>query len=131
MKMKKNTKKLDLILFGAGLIGRQVLPRYLHKFNILAFVDNDPRKHNGTISNIDIIHPEQIQKYKYDYIVITSTSIEPIKAQLIELGLQKEKITQYIDHVAIIKHRFPFDAVIFILLCVSLLSYLFSLLIAQ
>ena len=63
---------------------------------------------------------------EYDYIVITSTSIEPIQDQLIELGIPKEKIKQYIDHIGIVKQRFPFDAVFFIFLCLSAFLYLIN-----
>jgi len=120
------TKEIKILLFGAGLVGRQVLAQYLDRFHVLAFADNDPKKHNGTISDIKIIHPEQIKQFNYDYIVITSTSIEPIQNQLLELGVPKDKIKLYIDHVAIVKQRFPFDALVFIFLCISAIFYAFN-----
>ncbi len=120
------SKKLKLILFGAGLVGRQVLPKYHERFDILAFADNDPKKHNDVISGISIIHPEQIFQCDYDYIVITSTSIDPIEEQLLTLGVPKEKIKPYVEHVAIVRQRFPFDAVFFIFLCLLVIFCLIN-----
>lgn len=105
-----------ILLFGAGLVGRQVLPNYRERFDILAIADNDPKKQSGTIMGIDIIHPQQIAQYDFDYIVITSTSIQPILDQLLALGIPPEKIKQYVDHVAIARQPFPWDAVFFLLL---------------
>ena len=84
-------KKTEIILFGSGLVGRQLLNQYLEKFSVIAFADNDQKKQNGTLSNIPIIAPIQLNRMNFDYIVITSTSIEPIRKQLIELGIPEKK----------------------------------------
>ena len=122
-------KLQKILLFGAGLVGRQVLPNYRERFDILAIADNDPKKQSGTIMGIDIIHPQQISQYDYDYIVITSTSIQPILDQLLSLDIAPDKIKQYVDHVAISRQPFPWDGVFFLLLAGSLSVYLISLLI--
>lgn len=109
-------KLKKIILFGAGLVGRQVLPKYIERFDVLAIADNDSKKQSGTLSGIDIIHPKQISQYDYDYLVVTSTSIQPIIDQLLSLGVPPEKIKQYVDHQAIARQPFPWDAVFFILL---------------
>ncbi len=125
------SKRIKILLFGAGLIGRQVVAQYLERFTVLAFIDNDKNKQNGSISDVTIIHPEKIQCYDYDYIVITSTSIEPIKNQLLEFGIKKNKIIQHIEQTTIAKQRFPFDALFFIILCILLIIYLFNILFNQ
>ena len=117
-------KKTEIILFGSGLVGRQLLNQYLEKFSVIAFADNDQKKQNGTLSNIPIIAPIQLNRMNFDYIVITSTSIEPIRKQLIELGIPEKKIKTYMDHKTITRNRFPYDALLFILLISSLVIYL-------
>jgi FlaA1/EpsC-like NDP-sugar epimerase len=112
-------KSNKIILFGAGLVGRQVLPKYLERFNVLAIADNDPKKQSGTLSGVDIIHPQQIAQYDYDYLVITSTSIQPILDQVLSLGVAPDKVKQYVDHLAIAKQPFPWDAIVFIALSLA------------
>ena len=106
------------------------MPNYRERFDILAVADNDPKKQSGTVMGIDIIHPQQIPHYDYDYIVITSTSIQPILDQLLSMGIPPDKIKQYVDHVAISRQPFPWDGILFLLLAASLIAYLISLLLA-
>ena len=118
------SKRLNLILFGAGLVGRQVLPRYMQKFNVLALADNDKTKHGKTISGVRIIAPEQISNYDYDYLVLTSTSSSQIYDQLISMGFRPEKIKESVE---IKGPKFPWDAVLFLLFLLFLFSGFLSL----
>jgi len=104
-------KKIKLLLFGAGLVGIQVLPKYLQKFNVLAFADNDRSKHGTRLSGIEIVSAERICDFDYDFIVITSTASAQIFDQLLSMGILKEKIKEAHE---IHGPKFPWDAVLFL-----------------
>ena len=108
-----------LVLFGAGLVGRRVLPSYLRNFDIVALADNDQAKHGSTLLGVPVIPAEKIKAVNFDYIVITSTANAQIYDQLLEMGFSPDVIKESSEiHGA----RFPWDAVLFFLLVVCLLS---------
>lgn len=111
--------KTKVILFGAGLIGRQVLPKLGRHVQVLAFADNDPGKHGAMIAGIPVIAPARIPEMKFDLVLISSTSISDIHAQLIGLGISKESIVIPSDAEAGAP-EFPWDAVLFLALVVVL-----------
>lgn len=107
-------KKSRVILFGAGLVGRQALPRYQGKASVIAFADNDVRKLGKQILGVTVIHPDRISSMDYDEVVITSTSSGQIFDQLIELGISQSKIKIAGESDDLLKRRFPWDAVLFL-----------------
>lgn len=109
-------KKQKVILFGAGLVGRQALPGYLDRTEVLAFADNDTRKQGGQVLNVMVISPDRIPLMNYDQVIITSTSTGQIFDQLIELGIPRERIKVSGETDQMLAPRFPWDAVLFLVL---------------
>lgn len=79
----------NVIIFGAGDGGGQAYERLRGKANVVAFADNDPKKHGKTMFGVPVIRPEGISFLDYEYIVIGSTFIDEIKAQLVSLGVEE------------------------------------------
>jgi phosphorylcholine metabolism protein LicD len=84
----------NIILFGASEFGKKALEYYKTKddINIIAFCDNDIKKHNKFIDNIEIISPKEIKNTNYNLIIITSLYDEEIYKQLTAMGIKKELI---------------------------------------
>jgi hypothetical protein len=91
-------KKLKVIVYGTGSFCETMLKR-LKKIDIVAFSDSDCNKHNTLFHNKIVIRPEDIVKYEYDKIIIASTFFEEISKHLIELGINKEYIVDYMQIV--------------------------------
>jgi hypothetical protein len=73
------------VIFGASLSGRSALSAISEQYDVLAFVDNDSKKHGASIQNIPIISPLEIAVLKPDKILIASEFFEQIEEQLKQL----------------------------------------------
>lgn len=113
-------RKMDVILFGAGLVGRQVVPVYKDKVNIVCFADNDPKKKGKMVQGIKVISPDDICNTTHDYVVISSTSIGQIMDQLLTMGIPRERIKVMREAESGDKRHFPWDAMLFLLLTAGL-----------
>lgn len=60
--------------------------------DILAYIDNDKSKINGTRNNKKILQPSDISKIPYDYIIIASSYYNDIISQIKELNVEVSKI---------------------------------------
>lgn len=81
-----------IILFGAGSGGENYISTNKSDL-ILAVADNDVSKQGKKILNVNIIKPEDIKKFDYDEVVITSDWVSAISSQLITTyGINKENI---------------------------------------
>jgi hypothetical protein len=81
--VSNQTKKV--VIFGASLSGCSALSAISERYDVLAFVDNDSKKHGAKIQNILIISPPQIAALKPDKILIASEFFEQIQTQLQQL----------------------------------------------
>lgn len=96
--MRENIAMERIIVFGTGVrLGWLLEYGYLCVGKIVAFCDNDIHKQGAYINGIEIIAPEEIRKYEYDAVYITTLKyLEEIKAQLIsECKIPKEKIKTF------------------------------------
>jgi len=73
------------VIFGASLSGRSALSDISEQYEVLAFVDNDVKKHGVNIQNIPIISPSEIAELNPDKILIASEFFEQIQQQLEQL----------------------------------------------
>jgi len=105
-------RKAKVVMFGGGLIGRQLLPLYKKVFNLVAIADNDPSKNGSFLAGVPIISPTDISSMEYDYVMISSTSLAVIRRQLLELDIPNERIKDYDDQTIRIRERFPWDALV-------------------
>ncbi|MED1794892.1 TylF/MycF/NovP-related O-methyltransferase [Brevibacillus nitrificans] len=88
-----------ILLFGAGSVSKDLVSILdFDKVQILAYVDNNKTIQNTLIDNINVISPNKITLFEFDYIIVTSTYYDEIYKQLIHLGIHKNKIVGYLDH---------------------------------
>lgn len=80
-----------IIIFGASEAGRNYIKNQ-SDFSILAIADNDLNKIGKDFEGLKVINPSEILNHQVDKIVITSMYFNPIKNQLIELGIDELKI---------------------------------------
>lgn len=84
--------KPNVIVFGASKAGENFLGNQ-DEYNVLAIADNDSNKQGKYLNDILIIHPNQINEYNYEYVVIASMFIEGITKQLQQdFSITKDKI---------------------------------------
>ncbi|MFT4106047.1 MAG: glycosyltransferase family 4 protein [Lacrimispora sp.] len=87
---------MKILLFGTG----EYYKRYKHWFSkedILALLDNSPSKHNTCMDGLLILSPGEGIKLPFDVIVILSFFVKEMKEQLIELGVQENKVYHFYD----------------------------------
>lgn len=90
-----------VIVFGAGRnLGKYVASGYTCE--ILAVADNDIKKQGQFTDDIQvcnahlrIISPQDINHFKYDFVLVTPSRVTSIVKQLVSLGVATEKISFY------------------------------------
>lgn len=99
------------IVFGATASAETIYEEIKKKYNIVAFVDNDASKQGEGMGGIPIVSPSNIESLFWDEIIIVSTSaMEAIKKQLLEMGIPERKInTRYVDLRVIPRRKFCED----------------------
>lgn len=102
---------MKAIVFGATPSAKTLYEEIKKKYDIVAFTDNDAKKQGGGIYGTPIIAPSDIGNLSYDEIIIISTSaMETIKNQLLEMKIPEHKInTRYIDLNVIPRKKFCKD----------------------
>ncbi len=86
---------MNILIFGSGS-AVSVYINYNKEFfenyiEILAFLDNNPKKHGQKLMGKEIVSPDCIFKYNYDAILICSVYEEEIYEQLVyKIGISKE-----------------------------------------
>lgn len=88
-----------VIIFGASDTGRRIYHEIEHKYEIVAFVDENCKLHGERLHGIEVVSPMQMGQFTYDYIILAVLSgYERIREMLISTGTEEEKIiTQYVD----------------------------------
>jgi hypothetical protein len=81
-----------VLLFGAGAGGAQTYFSLPKSYNCVAFIDNDISKQKTKLFGKPVIAPENIEKYKYDSIIISSMFSASIEEQLLKIGVAPERI---------------------------------------
>ena len=82
---KHLNRTTTVVIFGASLSGRSALSAISEQYEVLAFADNDSKKHGVSIQKIPIISPSDIATLQPDKIVIASEFFEQIQQQLKQL----------------------------------------------
>lgn len=84
----------EIICFGIGKILDDFMKCYNKaEVNVVAFCDNDKNKWGNTINNILVISPNSLTDVNENIkIVITTKHYEDIKLQLIEMGINEDRI---------------------------------------
>lgn len=81
-----------VVIFGTGAAGRAIYRVIKDKDDIVAFIDNSPSKINTFYKEIKIIAPAELKKLSFDAVLIGGVWADEMSAQLLNLGISKEKI---------------------------------------
>lgn len=90
MRMEGNNMKV--IIFGLGRFYQERKDMITSDVEIVAFFDNNIELQGGTIDAKPIVSPMESGRFSYDKIILMSASEEEMKNQLLELGIEEEKI---------------------------------------
>lgn len=87
-----------IVVFGIGSAYEKI-KHYIDcsKSEVITFTDNNSERWNYKFENKEIISPNRLKEIEFDYILITSSYYYEISMQLIELGIEKERIIPYYD----------------------------------
>ena len=80
------------IVFGMGSYFEKLKKNIKDNYDIIAFADNDINKVGKIKDGVSIISPDKIPTLNYDKILITSMYFSPICKQLINNGINNDKI---------------------------------------
>lgn len=84
-----------IIVFGTGSAANEFVELIDHdKVKIIAFINSDESV--KSFCGYDVIIPETVKDYEYDYIVIASGYVHKITEVLLHVGVKEEKIVSYI-----------------------------------
>ncbi|AEH52034.1 MarR family transcriptional regulator [Pseudothermotoga thermarum] len=69
----RSTNSHRLVLYGAGVIGQNLAWLLIEEgFNLVCFLDDDPKKQGKEIAGIRVLPPEQFHSQEYDAVLIAS-----------------------------------------------------------
>ena len=99
-----------IIIWDAGLVGKQQVEKYYIRPDIIGFVDNNKDLWGQSYCGINILNPLELKNIDYDYIiicVIDEKAVSEIKQQLSELNVPENKILHFscIDKVVVCGSR--------------------------
>lgn len=95
-----------VILFGAGGRTKGIIEELKEDVEIVAILDNDKKKWNNLLAGIKVCNPLDIYKMYYDIIFIVPYEYYHIHKQLIDMGVENEKVFNY-THVELICKETP------------------------
>ncbi|OOM81655.1 hypothetical protein CLPUN_10180 [Clostridium puniceum] len=83
-----------VMIFGTGKTAFNVVNSLEKDVKIVAYIDNDKSK-VGYKDSYPVVSPNEIEKFKYDYIIIASQYEEEISEQLKELNIDRNKVIRF------------------------------------
>lgn len=86
---------MKIVIFGTGAYWNNRKKYILDACDIVCFLDNDSSKWDKTINGINIIQPEKIVSYQFDYVVIMCKSDDQVRRQLENIGISSSRIITY------------------------------------
>ncbi len=94
-KFSTGSEGKQILVFGTGQSSTGIEHAcLLHGFNIVAYIDNDPKKIGAIRHGRPIIAPSDIYKFSYDRVVTASIAFQDeMRKQLVELGVPDGKIS--------------------------------------
>lgn len=87
---------MKCLIFGTGEYYNRY-KKWLAKEEVVALLDNSFAKQNTFIDGIEVLSPADGVKFTFDAVVIMSFYVKAMKRQLMELGVQEEKIYHFYD----------------------------------
>lgn len=105
IKQKQEEKKISIYIFGTGKGEKEIENYlYLHKCDIIGYIDNDPQKCGKLYKGKKILTIDKIRN-DYDYIIISTKKLEytrSIAIQLAEEGVDQDKVIPFFDSEKVI-----------------------------
>ena len=83
---------MEVVVFGIGKFFREKEVFIKENTTIIAFIDNNKMFYGKSLNAIPVFLPNHINKLFYDKILLMSAKANEMKQQLIELGVESEKI---------------------------------------
>lgn len=87
---------MKCLIFGTGEYYNRY-KKWLAKEEVVALLDNSSAKQNTFIDGIEVLAPVDGVKFIFDAVIIMSFYVKSMKRQLMELGVQEEKIYHFYD----------------------------------
>lgn len=85
---------INIIIYGTGTLSKFLMQNInLQEVNVIAYADSF--NCNDKIDNIPVINEEDINKYKFDYIVIAFSNVKAGMEKLEKLNVDKSKVVAY------------------------------------
>lgn len=85
-----------VLIFGTGKTSYNVINSINDDVKIVGYIDNDESK-LGFKDSYQVISPDEIEKFKYDYIIIASQYEEEIFNQLREMHIDEKKVIKFFE----------------------------------
>lgn len=76
-----------ILIFGCGNAGQKIFQKIKNSFQILAFVDNNKKLQGTRIFEKEVVLPEKIKEFDYDFLLIASMYKNEIKIQLVSQNI--------------------------------------------
>ena len=88
------SRGLRIGIFGTGAAGMKVweVLAQMDVADAVWFADNNPQQHGRAILGLEVIPPAEIGVHPFDAIVIGSMSRDPIREQLVRLGIPARQV---------------------------------------
>ena len=83
---------MRIVVFGTGSGYRDFLSVLPAEIEIAGLCDNDAKKQGKTVGGQRVVAASAIKELSYDLIVVTPRAGEAIRNQLVEMGLERERI---------------------------------------
>lgn len=104
---------LKILIFGTGESMHKIIKNINYEeVAIIAYIDNNSIKIGKKLNGIEIINPNEINNYEYDFIIIASTYYNEITQQLMALGIDCNKIVQFYNYTFLLPNTFFFNDII-------------------
>jgi hypothetical protein len=86
-------------IFGAGAVGRAILPSVQKQYQVIAYLDNDENKWSKKLEGLAVRSPMSLINADYDAIIVASQAgLNSITAQLLDFGVERKDIrTDFVD----------------------------------
>lgn len=98
----------DVVIFGTGSTSERLIENLNDNVNIVCYLDNNSLKWGKYFNKHIILNPDEINKIKYDYIIIASQFSSDIFKQLVSNNVCENKIFEYLNFLNAINSPFEY-----------------------
>jgi glycosyltransferase involved in cell wall biosynthesis len=92
---RRKERRPRVVIFGAGAGGQQAFKVVTRSHDVVAFADNDARKHGTELHGKPVVGIPQLRSITYDRIVVASIHFAEIQRQLQAAGIARDRIEAF------------------------------------